>query len=500
MKRGLKANLPELDEAEFALTKDTKEVFIGTDANNLRLLDEKDKVEINNQISSISFDIEDGSITPNKTSFFKYDYQINLFNGNYIKNTLGGASTFSLVASEVDRTAKVPVEPNTTYTILKPITSRFKVATDTVLERPTGIMDGSIVLTLAGTNTRRVITTGPNDKVLYVNYSNTSEDVVIQIAKGDLATMTVTDYSYKPTNNVSIYTKQEVNQLLAGVGVEKKITVIKTGKNLSIHVPQKKSTNYVKYEYNYINSPTVNMNQWRVSKAYVADKDHNVLYDFDTQTEWEGAILEKDTADAIGGYHGDERNVSFHILLDGVPTDINGTDFSKQVSEVRITNVSILNRCDTPGVDLFKRYRVNTWTIEHYTVENKYIALQAIELERANLTMFSANYSHNNVNMIERARSDYNYEIVDLTTNFSTSSISVSQKDVREFEMWGRTSGIYASVRCDFDYSKYPNRGQYISDFRSSGQDRLKVYFRTGQYSIAENEEIKCKATFKIKC
>lgn len=39
-KRGLKASLPELLESEIAFTLDTREVFIGTDAGNKRLLTE----------------------------------------------------------------------------------------------------------------------------------------------------------------------------------------------------------------------------------------------------------------------------------------------------------------------------------------------------------------------------------------------------------------------------------------------------------------------------
>ena len=146
---------------------------------------------------------------------------------------------------------------------------------------------------------------------------------------------------------------------------DRRIIFEKVGLNISIYVPQKQSANYIKYDYLYINKPSINMKQWRVSKVYVVDENLNILYDFDTQTEWEGAILEKGMPEAIGGYHGNEKNITLHVLLDGKEIDINMSDFKKEVfEEVKITNVSVLNRYNNPSVDLFKRLRVNIWNKE----------------------------------------------------------------------------------------------------------------------------------------
>ena len=50
-KRGLKANLPRLDEAEFALTTDDKKVHIGTKDGNMVLMDQNDKQDISRQLA-----------------------------------------------------------------------------------------------------------------------------------------------------------------------------------------------------------------------------------------------------------------------------------------------------------------------------------------------------------------------------------------------------------------------------------------------------------------
>lgn len=281
---------------------------------------------------------------------------------------------------------------------------------------------------------------------------------------------------------------------------DRRIIFEKVGLNISIYVPQKQSANYIKYDYLYINKPSINMKQWRVSKVYVVDENLNILYDFDTQTEWEGAILEKGMPEAIGGYHGNEKNITLHVLLDGKEIDINASDFKKEVfEEVKITNISVLNRYNNPSVDLFKRLRVNIWNKEEYIIENKIIALQRIELERATLTMFSSKYDYEGKELISRARNNHDFNTVDVSKDFKGTSVYNSNKNVSYYELWGIQSGVYVKVQSEYDYAKYPTRAQYISDFRT--QNRLKVYFRTtGNYSMTSGEEIKVKSIYKIRC
>ncbi|MBD8523932.1 hypothetical protein [Lysinibacillus fusiformis] len=61
-KRGLKASLPELLESEIAFTKDTREVFIGTNEGNKRLLTEDNNHKI--VVFVVSGDVAEGVQDP----------------------------------------------------------------------------------------------------------------------------------------------------------------------------------------------------------------------------------------------------------------------------------------------------------------------------------------------------------------------------------------------------------------------------------------------------
>lgn len=57
-KRGHKKNLPILSQGELAFTIDEKKVYIGDGSENITLLDQKDKSEINNHLAEISINVK----------------------------------------------------------------------------------------------------------------------------------------------------------------------------------------------------------------------------------------------------------------------------------------------------------------------------------------------------------------------------------------------------------------------------------------------------------
>lgn len=71
IKRGLKQYLPTLLSAEMAFTTDEKRAYIGDGTENIRLLDQKDKDELNDLLSNI---------TPESTTFIKAEKSNNLLN------------------------------------------------------------------------------------------------------------------------------------------------------------------------------------------------------------------------------------------------------------------------------------------------------------------------------------------------------------------------------------------------------------------------------------
>ena len=82
--------------------------------------------------------------------------------------------------------------------------------------------------------------------------------------------------------------------------------------------------------------------------------------------------------------------------------------------------------------------------------------------------------------IISQGRYDYDYLKTDFTNPFTNIGCGIPRKNVKRMEMWGETSGMYARLECVYDYDKYPNRKQYVEDFRK--QNRAKFYFDlTGQ-------------------
>ena len=63
IKRGLKANLPVLNEGEPAFTTDTKEFFVGDGTNNIEFAKQEDLELINNQVSDLNFQTAGGTGT-----------------------------------------------------------------------------------------------------------------------------------------------------------------------------------------------------------------------------------------------------------------------------------------------------------------------------------------------------------------------------------------------------------------------------------------------------
>lgn len=460
--------------------------------------------------------IDDLIVTPARTTFFE-EKVMNLFDGEsvfYDIKIAGASPTMNLKKNVGSRTAYVKIKPNTMYSVIKESLSGlmeggknyFKIMTSSELY-PYGDIDD---LWFDGRNLNDIyhqtyctFTSGENDNYLYIYYTDTNEDCFIQVVEGVQTDFTTSSYGeviINPKQNLNIYNKNEVGNLINQQlqQCNRDIIVRKENNDLHIYIPSKTSTNWVHYWYKRVDDDSINMHQWRVQKTYLVDNGFNVLFDFDGHTEWEGAIRENGASDFMGGYHGDENNVFLSVLIDGVEIDIHGEDFEKQVkNEVRIVNKSLLNRCDTPNDNVFERYKVNIWNKENYIVENKYIALQQINISSSKVCLMSMKYGFNGKELVSFGRYDYDYLVTDLTKPFKNVGCGISRKNVKRMEIWGETSGVYARLECEYDYAKYPNRYQYIEDFRD--QNRCKCYFDlTGSYTMAEGEELICKSTFTI--
>lgn len=446
--------------------------------------------------------ILDGQITYNKTDFIELDTSVNLFDGNF-KTGFTLNSAYKIASSDTSRRLIVlKIKPNTTYSIIRESSSLFRIATHTKETFNIGdSLDGSIQWTGGSVNLNKVITTGENDVLLVAILSYTNENPFVQVLEGNFTDFTC---NYYPYNSKLFYTKQqsysseEIDTFLTNKQDAKKVKVIKTTNCLNIYVPSKKNDNYLHYKYCLVNKPTINMNCWRVLSMNVVNSNFELITPWIQDVEWEGVLQEKDTSDFLGGFHGDETLESINCIIDGNEIDLDGTDFALDVNnKIIITVKSVLNRCNTTGDNLLTRYKISTWDKNNYTVENKWVALQSFTLVKCYQTMLSMLKDDNNgKDIVAYGRYDYDY----YKTPAKGSEIEgcvVNRKDVKMFEFWGETSGVYAKVESVYD-DKYPNRKQFAS--RNQQPNIFKAYFDlTGEYKVVKDEVLQGKSIYTIE-
>lgn len=397
------------------------------------------------------------------------------------------------------------VQPNTAYTLVRTDKSRLNLCTATRPLAFNEINDGAIGMNLSDTGETIepktvTFTTGPNDKIIYVNNALDGTERYLGLFEG------VHPYEYLPKNYTKNYklkdfvdatTEADVLKIIDDKNVSSgKIIVVYNGNQvLKIYVPSKSSSRYLRYDYQYIDSVNANMHQWRVLKTYIVDSNLSVLFDLDSQTEWEGAIKEVGASDFMGGTHGDERNTAITFLFDGKRVDLT-TAFNMQVSSVKIIAQSILNRADTPAVDLLKRAKMSTWTQDEYTVENIYTCLQDFTIEESKISLMSCRYNDSNANLINKGFRDSNY-IVNGISAAGVGDLATKAKGGKMFTLFGEN--INMEITCVADFDKYPNGYQHVVNFNNEPIPRAKVYFDlTGRYDIKKDEILKNKSIFKI--
>lgn len=425
----------------------------------------------------------------------------NIFGGEYEWNrAIEGSEPYNIINRTGSRMAIIPITPNTDYTLIRQTPSRLNWGTATDLLDTNSPLDGSIKRndSGAGTSTSPEIInfrSGANDRWLYVNISVDNTEPTLRVIEGTVLdkTQQLNYFDKKLANSYKRWLQDYVKMNSMVTTPSRKTRVKYTAPDLIEIYQPTTNDKYIKFDYRLINNTSINMNQWRVLKTYVTDNKFIVLHDLDTQTEWEGAIKEVGADDFMGGTHGDERNTSLTILLDGKATTLQNS-FDVEVENIKIINHSILNRVGSE-VDLLKRIKVNEWDIDKYSVTNKYTCLQDFEIDQSKIGLMSCRYSDNG-NLINKGYRDNDYNVQAMSAT-SIGDLGTKYKDVRALTMFG--DNIYLSLLCEADYNKYPNTNQYIENFNNETIPRAKAYFDiTGRYSIKQGELLENKSIFTI--
>ena len=172
-KRGLKANLPRLDEAEFALTTDDKKVHIGTKDGNIQLMDQTDKQEISRQLADTENQITNKADKEQLTTMASKDYVTE----KIIEVNTGGTGDISSKASVtyvdemngINNFTTVPIRENGAVVAIEE-RQGSKVVSRTAINRNS---DGEVISTSKTINGKTVISRYNKENGQLVSISKT---------------------------------------------------------------------------------------------------------------------------------------------------------------------------------------------------------------------------------------------------------------------------------------------------------------------------------------
>ncbi len=428
------------------------------------------KEEMKEAIEASQSTVADGTITPEKTTFFE-KVQLNrpnLFDGNYIPYYISGSGTYKIITSSTSKMCIIPVKPSTMYSINRSSTSTtssvFKIFTATTLadDLVTQTIDGALKSTITLTPEFNIfrnvkVTTGVNDAYMFVVVTNTNEDVDLQVLEGSYDNFVngTTTYSLKGVNVYSkyeTYSKEEVDVKFGGC-------FYKEGNRMYITLGKATYTleNYIK--------ESINVSVWRLTDLWVGETEIFKTSDI------EGPLKEVGTADFIGGYHGDELMQNVIVLADGNVVDMTSETIDKTTfNRLTVFVESMLNRCDTPSTDVVKRYKVLDFENGKLTIRNTYnILVDNFVINRlCGGGLFSiykdiVNYTSDNVTNMCRA------------TDNTTTSDSVLLSSSKFYD--GTFYGDGFAIRMRSTGEKLETYTGKIQDYATESRPRLKFYF-----------------------
>lgn len=232
---------------------------------------------------------------------------------------------------------------------------------------------------------------------------------------------------------------------------------------------------------------------WRTNAGYMKDSDgvfKTVWYDADT----DGVVRIANEDDFIGGYHGDETQTAFHLMIDGIEYSESDTFENKEFNEINLYIESNVYHCNTsPSADVvaFERNKIITFNKNGYTVENYWTAKEANTVNYAYMGMLSVN------RYIDSSFTDYliNGYHTDRTYKFTDANTStIPSNEINEVLF----NTAYGDIGIKIDNIKTPEiyRGG-VTNYNDSTDQRLKVYLNllgTGT-AVQIGDVLRAKAT-----
>ena len=407
--------------------------------------------------------LEDNSVTADKLTIIRHD--ANLFDGKYKNYRLNGASgALKLANGDANcKTAIIEIKPNTKYSIIRQVPSRFNYGTATHKLEVGESLDGSINVNRSGagetfSDPYAIITTGENDKYLYVNTTIDGKDILLQIVEGEQTKFTVKDYRLK-LNNIDVYSRDEIDKKIA-----QKCRFIKGGTHCTI------KTEKSKYIFKRVTDNSINVDAWRLYQGMLTDATGD--YTMWNNSDAEGAIQIVGEEDFVCGYHGDEKVDTINIIIDGEPISM-ANDYDIEFDVMTILSTSRVYHCNTSasaGTQAFARNKTIKIEKDKVTISNRFKCLEDLAINRASIALFQCNKVSNGKTLINKFSNNNDLILYDVPTTADGAMPSAS-KDMTEVTFYSDFGEITVKLNKGNEHEKYMG---HIQNFNNQG--RLKVY------------------------
>lgn len=246
----------------------------------------------------------------------------------------------------------------------------------------------------------------------------------------------------------------------------------------------------------------INLDTVRLQKITLCDKNkYHVATVSDIGHDIEGAILEADAADHIGGVHGDEIMESYRLFIGGVEYTLDNAP-SMNTDNVEVWVTSTLNRCDTPSDAVFKRVkRIKFKPDGGVEIRNAFEALADFRAESLRGIMFSINKSC----FTHYTKPNYGFEAPELISHNGTTGATNILYAVNASTLGLYTpridflGGVNASVEWRHtelwqdEWTEHPALSVY--DYG----DRIKVYISAEQVDMLEGDKNASTHTITVR-
>ena len=238
---------------------------------------------------------------------------------------------------------------------------------------------------------------------------------------------------------------------------------------------------------------------WRTNDAYILADDGSykrLWYNSDS----DGVVKIVGEDDFIGGYHGDETQTAFHLLIDGVEYAESSTFTDLAFSEIMLlceSNVYHCNTSESANTIVFKRSKIIQFNHDGYTVKNNWVAQENVTLTKSYMGMLSVErYTDNSYTDVllngYSDNHDYKYK-----SNITQTSGQPDMTEVIFNTIYGDVGIVIGGVSSPGAY--YGN----VTNYNSSYDKRLKAYFATidsnNGVTVTNGSVIKATATTFVR-